>query len=114
MRDQVEEIGGSYPYSYIEEIWDHAYLDIRDPLPVHVNPAYLLQYNDADTFGGDYLKTAAALSVSLAKWAHKLRTKDLEVDTPPSCMAPYINLLGSARIPQKVDFTGGGGILGAA
>ena len=62
----------------------------------------MLQNDDANSFGGDYLKGASAFSVSLAKWVHKLRSMELDIDSPPSCMSGYIKLCGSARIPQKV------------
>ena len=101
-RDEENASRGNYPFSYIEEIWDDSYLGIRSPIPVNVNPAYLLNDSDANSFGGDYLKAASTFSISLAKWVHKLRAMDLDIDTPPSCMSPYIKLCGSARIPQKV------------
>ena len=31
-----------YPYSYIERHWDDMYLGLRCPVPVNINPYYLL------------------------------------------------------------------------
>uniref|UniRef100_A0A0C3TEV1 Choline/carnitine acyltransferase domain-containing protein n=1 Tax=Guillardia theta (strain CCMP2712) TaxID=905079 RepID=A0A0C3TEV1_GUITC len=89
-----------YPYSYVERYWDDMYLNLRCPIPVHVNPAYNLKH-DEDC--GKPKSQASRLSkfISLSfRWQEKVLRGHLEPEKSPSCMSFFSRLLGTARIPH--------------
>nr|CCA15604.1 choline/Carnitine Oacyltransferase putative [Albugo laibachii Nc14]CCA16336.1 choline/Carnitine Oacyltransferase putative [Albugo laibachii Nc14] len=90
----------SYPFSYIEEIWDKMYLGGRSESPVNVNPAYGLR-NGSGSGERCGLTRAAHFAESLVKWWDKVKQSKLEQD-PNQCMSFYAKQLGTSKIPNLI------------
>ena len=107
---------GAYPHSYIEPFWDDMYLAGPWPLPVNVNPFYLLR--DEEDGGGDagyappapgraQARRAARVTCAIARWWCKARAGALEPEVEGrgdrathACMSNYGRVLGTARVPR--------------
>lgn len=87
----------SYPFSYIEEVWDKMYLCGRYESPVNVNPAYGLRNGNGSSERCGMTR-AAHITESLVKWWDKVKRSKLEQD-PNQCMSFYAKQLGTAKIP---------------
>ena len=77
------------------------YLDIRDPLPININPFYVLQQNIHQQTDSQ-IERAAALIVSALRFKAQIHQDDLEPDTlkgMPLCMHQYRRLFSSCRVP---------------
>eukprot|EP00960_Hanusia_phi_P062918 765304-Hanusia_phi.AAC.2 len=89
-----------YPYSYVERYWDDMYLNLRCPIPVHVNPAYNLK-QDQNCAKGNSQASRLSKFISLSfRWQEKVLRGQLEPETSPGCMSFFSRHLGTARIPQ--------------
>ena len=67
--DAAAAAKGSYPFSYIERIWDDAYLCARCPNPVNINPHYLLEpVAVAEKERGKEFAQAGALLHGIGTW----------------------------------------------
>jgi carnitine O-acetyltransferase len=88
------------PTSWLEGWWDTMYLTIRDPLPINVNPFFVMK-DDPDR--DSQLARAAGLANACAKFQRLVLTGRLAADlerTTPLDMSQYTKLLGAARIPH--------------
>jgi carnitine O-acetyltransferase len=90
--------------SWLEEWWNHlAYLDVRDPILIHVNYGYGLK-DDPAMEHMKQSKRAALLIDGLLKFKELIEQQNLEVDqtkSTPLCMVQYTYLFGTCRIPHK-------------
>lgn len=87
--------------SWLEGMWDTAYLEYRERTPINVSPAFLLE-NEPEHRGASQLDRAARLLSSTAAFVHSLRSGSLPVDKEgPNtiCMHQYTKLFGAARLP---------------
>jgi carnitine O-acetyltransferase len=88
------------PTSWLEGWWDTMYLTIRDPLPVNVNPFFIMQ---DDPERRSQVARAAGLANACAKFQRLVRTGRLTPDmekTTPLDMSQYTKLFAAARIPR--------------
>ncbi|ELR24147.1 Choline/Carnitine oacyltransferase superfamily protein [Acanthamoeba castellanii str. Neff] len=88
------------PTSWLEGWWDTMYLTIRDPLPVNVNPFFIMQ---DDPERRSQVARAAGLANACAKFQRLVRTGQLKPDmekTTPLDMSQYTKLFAAARIPR--------------
>ena len=77
------------------------YLNIRDPLPININPFYVLTQN-MHRQTDSQIQRAAALIVSALRFKAQIRQGGLEPDTIrgiPLCMHQYQRLFSSCRVP---------------
>lgn len=84
--------------SWLEGMWDTAYLEYRERTPINVNPAFLLENEQNST----QLDRAARLLESTARFTIALRNGTLPIDKEgdkPICMHQYTKILGAARLP---------------
>eukprot|EP01130_Rhizamoeba_saxonica_P014700 TRINITY_DN643_c0_g1_i4.p1 TRINITY_DN643_c0_g1~~TRINITY_DN643_c0_g1_i4.p1 ORF type:complete len:713 (+),score=145.76 TRINITY_DN643_c0_g1_i4:39-2141(+) len=89
--------------SWLEGFWDSAYLEIRYPLPINVNPCFVFQ-DDPSPVRNDQVIRAAALTASSLWFIDNLRNGRLDFDrerTNNLCMFQYTKLFGSTRIPYR-------------
>lgn len=88
--------------SYIETFWDDAYLAPRDPIPINVNPFFIIRKDPSPAKNGQ-LTRAASLAAAFLNFhlriKHNQLTPDLERGKP-LCMSQYGKLFGAARIPH--------------
>eukprot|EP00013_Stygamoeba_regulata_P012864 CAMPEP_0177675616 /NCGR_PEP_ID=MMETSP0447-20121125/27303_1 /TAXON_ID=0 /ORGANISM="Stygamoeba regulata, Strain BSH-02190019" /LENGTH=504 /DNA_ID=CAMNT_0019184029 /DNA_START=928 /DNA_END=2438 /DNA_ORIENTATION=- len=76
------------------------YLELRDPVPINVNPAFVLK---ADPKRTDQASRAAGIVRSTLEFLKNLKEErlvpDMEANTP-LCMRQYRYLFGASRIPK--------------
>lgn len=87
--------------SWLEGMWDTAYLEYRERTPINVSPAFLLE-NEPEQRGASQLDRTARLLSSTAAFVSSLRAGTLPVDKEGSnviCMHQYTKLFGAARVP---------------
>ena len=92
--------------SYVKPFWDDMYLGGRYPVPVHSNPAVLLNRDERHV---SQSSRASSLIESMAKWWCLMRSGQLKPDVIPSrrsgapdtplCVEAFFALLGTVRIP---------------
>jgi len=99
LQEDLIRLDKESPTSWLEGFWDTMYLTIRDPLPVNVNPYFIL--ND-DPLRTNQVDRAAGVIHASAKFysqiVNETLTPDLERTTPLS-MYQYTRLFGSYRVP---------------
>jgi carnitine O-acetyltransferase len=98
---QLRKLDSEVPTSWIEGMWDTAYLEYRERTPINVNPAFMLD-NEPASRESTQTDRAARLLESTAAFTIALRSGSLPVDKEggkPICMSQYEHLLGAARIP---------------
>lgn len=74
--DRKSAADGSYPFSYIERIWDDSYLGCRDPSPVNISAAFSLK----DQRFGSQQAAAAKISFAIVNWIRRAATIGVESD----------------------------------
>ena len=98
MNEQLEM--QEHEASWLEGFWDEMYLNIRDRLPINVNPYFTLK---GQWKGRDVNDTASQLVGAIAKFNKAIRsrllTPDMEGSTP-LCMSQYSKLFGGTRFPK--------------
>jgi len=96
---QLRKLRDEAATSWLEGMWDTAYLEYRERTPINVNPAFMLE-NES---GSSQLDRASRLLESCASFTVSLRNGSLEVDKEGAsaiCMHQYTKLFGAARIPS--------------
>ena len=64
----------SYPFSYMEQIWDDMYLELRCPNPVNVNPSYHLELPALDrTASTCRFENLARFAQGTVAWHEKVK-----------------------------------------
>lgn len=110
LQNQLETLDRLSPTSFIEGFWDTMYLEIRDPIVLNVNPAFILSNNlniDIKSISkqlGTSIKVAkAALLIhGAAHYINLIKTGNLEPyveKNVPLDMSQYPKLFSSTRIP---------------
>lgn len=87
--------------SWLEGMWDTAYLEYRERTPINVSPAFLLE-NEPEHRNATQLDRAARLLSATASFVHSLRAGTLPADKEgPNtiCMHQYTKIFGAARLP---------------
>lgn len=72
--DKKAASDGSYPFSYIEKIWDDSYLGCRDPSPVNISAAFSLK---GQHFSSQQ-EAAAKIAFAVAAWIRRATTEGVE------------------------------------
>lgn len=103
LQNELERCVGADPAIFrllpYAEDW---YLTLRDPLPININPFYVLEPNRYRQ-GGSQVQRAAALVVSALRFKEKIDRGELEPDIVkgvPLCMHQYRRLFSSCRVPE--------------
>lgn len=87
--------------SWLEGMWDTAYLEYRERTPINVSPAFLLE-NEPAQRGASQLDRAARLLSATGAFVASLRDGSLPVDKEGGkeiCMHQYTHIFGAARLP---------------
>jgi len=94
--------------SYVKPFWDDMYLGGRYPVPIHSNPAVMLNF---DRNHETQSSRASSLIRSMTNWWVLMRSGQLKPDVIPSrstrekeqplCVEAYFKLLGTVRVPLK-------------
>ena len=91
--------------SYIEEFWDDLYLEFDAPLPLNVNPIFILE-DDPTPTRSKAIPRLTSLIYSSLKFVRAVRQQSLPPDKWKKgtlCMDQYQTLFGSSRVPGKVE-----------
>lgn len=98
---QLRELRTQAETSWLEGMWDTAYLEYRERTPINVNPSFLLE-DEPVSRNATQTDRAARLLEATAHFTISLRNGTLPADKEgpnPICMHQYTKLLGAARIP---------------
>mmetsp|Transcript_20686 Transcript_20686/g.22992 ORF Transcript_20686/g.22992 Transcript_20686/m.22992 type:complete len:441 (-) Transcript_20686:669-1991(-) len=102
LHDELLRLASDAKTSWLEGFWDSMYLEIRDPLPINVNPFFVFQ-DDPLPAKNTQIARAATLTRSTLWFIKQIRKGQLEPDrerTKTLCMSQYRNMFGSMRIPR--------------
>lgn len=110
LQSQLETLDRLSPTSFIEGFWDTMYLEIRDPIVLNVNPAFIFSNNinvDLKSVSKQLgtspkVAKAALLIHGAAHYINLIKTGHLEPyveKTVPLDMSQYPKLFSSTRIP---------------
>eukprot|EP00948_MAST-09A_sp_MAST-9A-sp1_P001154 g1154.t1 len=103
---ELRQYAESGKASYVEEFWDDAYLVPRTPLPLNVNPFFVLE-DDPTPARNNRCSRAASLTLSTLKFASAVRLGTLSPDLVRGktklCMSQFKKLFSTFRLPGK-DF----------
>ena len=87
---------------HLDAFWESMYLRIRDPLPINVNPCFVLE-DDPTPSRHSQIARATSLTLASLKFCVSIRQETLEPDmfrTTPLCMRQYGRLFGACRVPK--------------
>eukprot|EP00924_Labyrinthula_sp_SR-Ha-C_P000038 maker-scaffold_60-snap-gene-0.48-mRNA-1 protein AED:0.06 eAED:0.06 QI:61/1/0.66/1/1/1/3/0/636 len=88
--------------NYVHDFWLDSYKTIRDPLPINVNPTFVLE-DDPTPLGNNQVIRASSILLSSIKFISSLKRETLEPDVwrrTPLCMSQFKQLFGTCRIPK--------------
>eukprot|EP00924_Labyrinthula_sp_SR-Ha-C_P000035 augustus_masked-scaffold_60-processed-gene-0.63-mRNA-1 protein AED:0.01 eAED:0.01 QI:57/1/1/1/1/1/3/58/636 len=89
--------------NYVHDFWLDSYKTIRDPLPINVNPTFVLE-DDPTPLGNNQVIRASSILLSSIKFISNLKRETLEPDVwrrTPLCMSQFKQLFGTCRIPKS-------------
>lgn len=89
--------------NFVDEFWSDAYFVPECPLPINVNPYFLLE-EDPTPGRNDQVGRASSLVYSALRFVGELWNNSLRPDVvkgTPLCMSQYPKLFGTARIPNS-------------
>ena len=98
---QLRQLAAQAETSWLEGMWDTAYLEYRERTPINVSPAFMLE-NEPASRGTSQTDRAARLLEATAAFTLAMRSGSLPIDKEGGkaiCMSQYEHLLGAARIP---------------
>eukprot|EP01128_Nolandella_sp_AFSM9_P004148 TRINITY_DN1817_c0_g1_i4.p1 TRINITY_DN1817_c0_g1~~TRINITY_DN1817_c0_g1_i4.p1 ORF type:complete len:273 (+),score=56.98 TRINITY_DN1817_c0_g1_i4:87-821(+) len=101
LHKQLLELKAAATTSWLEGFWDTMYLEYRAPVPININPCFVLQ-DDPTPSRNNQIQRAATLINSTLAFVKLLRNNALAPDTERKtklCMHQYTLLFGSTRIP---------------
>mmetsp|Transcript_9620 Transcript_9620/g.16898 ORF Transcript_9620/g.16898 Transcript_9620/m.16898 type:complete len:710 (-) Transcript_9620:24-2153(-) len=87
--------------NYVEEFWNASYVEDLNPLPINVNPCFVLE-DDPTPSRNSQIARASSLILSSVKFVSALYNEELAPDTvrgKPLCMSQFVRLFSSARVP---------------
>jgi hypothetical protein len=106
-RDAADASRDAYPHSYIERLWDDAYLNFRGPSPINIAPAFTMKsfkgtpaMEGAGGLAGQPV-LAGKFVRGAVRWAHKLLGDALDTAEPPLCVAQLAVQFGFSRLPHS-------------
>eukprot|EP00924_Labyrinthula_sp_SR-Ha-C_P000044 snap_masked-scaffold_60-processed-gene-0.28-mRNA-1 protein AED:0.01 eAED:0.01 QI:87/1/1/1/1/1/3/71/656 len=88
--------------NYIHDFWLDSYKTIRDPLPINVNPIFVLEDDPTPSRNNQVIR-ASSILLSSIKFISSLKRETLEPDVwrrTPLCMSQFKQLFGTCRIPK--------------
>jgi carnitine O-acetyltransferase len=113
LQQQLEQLNqATSPHSsWMEGFWDTMYLEIRDPIPINVNPGFVLSTKAAGAVQLPFtserwspqIERAASLLHAAGKYITYVRKAELPTDfgdkTTPLDMTQYPKMFSAVRIP---------------
>ncbi|KAG8339232.1 putative Choline Carnitine o acyltransferase [Trypanosoma vivax] len=97
--DQAAATSGTYPYSYIEALWDDMYLNNSKPILVHTNQAIITK--KLQNAGDTQAAVAAAVVHSIVTWVYRAVREGVEVRDEKWDLSPLLRQFGASRIPGE-------------